>query len=91
MKTTVFALVLAMTVGACGGRAARAAEPLPAGGVFAKPNLVAWCIVPFDKVKRGPQQRAEMLQKLGIRKFAYDWRQQQVSSFEEEIVEIQKH
>ena len=91
MKATVCVLVIAMTVGACGGRAARAGEPLTEGGVFAKPNLVAWCIVPFDTVKRGPQQRAEMLQKLGIRKFAYDWRQEHVPSFEKEIVEIKKH
>lgn len=32
--------------------------------VFAKKNLVAWCIVPFDGKKRGPEQRAAMLDKL---------------------------
>jgi sugar phosphate isomerase/epimerase len=80
-----------MAAGVWSGRTIHAAEPLPEGGVFAKPNLVAWCIVPFDTVHRGPQQRAEMLQKLGIRKFAYDWRPQHVPSFEEEIVQIQKH
>lgn len=69
---------------------AAASEPLPEGGVFAKPNLVAWCIVPFDAANRNPQQRAEMLQRLGIRRFAYDWRQQHVPTFEEEIVEMKK-
>jgi hypothetical protein len=34
--------------------------------LFGKSNLVAWCIVPFDSVKRGPEQRAEMVQKLGV-------------------------
>ena len=91
MRTTLCVLVLAIVAGIWGGRAIRAAEPLPEGGVFAKPNLVAWCIVPFDTAHRGPQQRAEMLQKLGIRKFAYDWRPQHVPSFEEEIVQIKKH
>ena len=29
--------------------------------LFARSNLVAWCIVPFDRMKRGPEERAEML------------------------------
>ena len=37
-------------------------------------NLIAWCIVPFDSKKRGPEDRAAMLQKLGFKHFAYDWR-----------------
>jgi sugar phosphate isomerase/epimerase len=61
------------------------------GGVFAKDNLVAWCIVPFDAKKRGPAERAEMLHRLGIRKVAYDWRQQHVPTFEQEILEYEKH
>ncbi len=53
--------------------------------VFAKTNLVAWCIVPFDAKKRGPRQRADMLSELGIRRLAYDWREVHVPTFEEEI------
>ena len=49
---------------------ASAAEPanLKAAGakLFAQDNLMAWCIVPFDAKKRGPEERAEMLAKLGI-------------------------
>ena len=89
MKTAVCALALAAMLGIVNHQAARAAEPSP-GGVFAKTNLVAWCIVPFDTAKRGPQQRAEMLERLGIRKFAYDWRAPHVPTFEEEIVQIKK-
>jgi hypothetical protein len=33
----------------------------PAEALFAKSNLVAWCIVPFDAKKRGPEERAHML------------------------------
>ncbi|MBX3421291.1 MAG: heme-binding domain-containing protein [Pirellulaceae bacterium] len=54
-------------------------------------NLVAWCIVPFDSQKRGPAERSQMLVDLGIRRCAYDWREEQVPSFEEEILQYQKH
>jgi sugar phosphate isomerase/epimerase len=65
----------------------------PAGprDVFVKDNLVAWCIVPFDAKRRGPTERAEMLHRLGIKKVAYDWRQEHVPTFEEEILAYQKH
>ena len=62
-----------------------------APGVFAPDNLVAWCIVPFDAKKRGPAERAEMLNRLGIKRVAYDWRQEHVPTFEEEILQYQKH
>src|SRR5688572_17532915 len=55
-----------------------AAEPLSQTAInaklFAKENLVAWCIVPFDSQKRSPEERAAMLEKLGIKRLAYDWR-----------------
>lgn len=54
-------------------------------------NLVAWCIVPFDASKRGPEERAVMLKDLGLRRCAYDWRQEHVASFEEEILAYRKH
>lgn len=48
-------------------------------------SLIAWCIVPFDAKKRGPVERVEMLQRLGIQRAAYDWRDEHVSQFEDEI------
>ena len=36
--------------------------------LFARENLVAWCIVPFDAKKRGPAERVAMLKKLGFKK-----------------------
>jgi hypothetical protein len=62
-----------------------------AADLFDKPNLAAWCIVPFDAAKRGPEARAEMVAKMGIKKVAYDWRQEHVVEFEREILAYQKH
>ncbi len=59
--------------------------------LFRKENLVAWCIVPFDSEERRPAERAKMLSRLGISKVAYDWREEHVATFEEEILEYQKH
>jgi len=59
--------------------------------VFAKDNLVAWCIVPFDASKRDPWERARMLKRLGLRKVAYDWRTKHVPTFEEEILAYKEH
>jgi hypothetical protein len=58
--------------------------------LFARTNLVAWCIVPFDAKKRGPEERAEMLQRLGLTKLAYDWRAEHVPTFEAEILALKK-
>ncbi|MFN8709259.1 MAG: hypothetical protein ACK526_10355 [Planctomyces sp.] len=54
-------------------------------------NLVAWCIVPFDAAKRGPAARARMLKEIGVVRCAYDWRQEHVPTFEEEILEYKKN
>jgi putative heme-binding domain-containing protein len=53
--------------------------------LFARDNLVAWCIVPFDRKKRGPQDRAAMLEKLGFKRFAYDWRAEHIPTFDAEM------
>jgi hypothetical protein len=57
---------------------------------FRRENLVAWAIVPYDAKGRGPEARAALLVKLGMRRCAYDWRAEQVPTFEEEIVEYEK-
>src|SRR5258708_17227309 len=59
--------------------------------VFARTNLVAWCIVPFDSKNRSPAERAAMVKRLGFRKVAYDWRDNHVPSFEDEILQYRKH
>ena len=54
-------------------------------------RLAAWCIVPFDAKKRGPEERARMLARFGIKRSAYDWRGEHVKEFEEEILQYKKH
>ena len=49
-------------------------------------KLAAGCIVPFDAKKRGPEARAKMLARFGIKRCAYDWRGEHVKEFEEEII-----
>ena len=58
--------------------------------LFARSNLVAWCIVPFDAKKRGPEERAAMLETLGIRRLAYDYRAEHVPTFDAEIAALKK-
>jgi sugar phosphate isomerase/epimerase len=53
-------------------------------------NLVAWCIVPFDAKKRGPEERAAMLKELGLSRLAYDWRDEHVASFDAEVVAMKR-
>ena len=59
--------------------------------LFAKSNLVAWCIVPFDAKKRGPEERAAMLERLGIQRFAYDYRAEHIPTFEAEMDALKRH
>ena len=58
------------------------------GPVFDKGNLAAWCIVPFDAKKRGPEERAAMLKKLGIRQFVYDYRKEHVPEWPAEMAAL---
>lgn len=67
-----------------------AAEPV-SQGLFGRKNLVAWCIVPFDSKKRGPEERAAMLEKLGFTHFAYDYRAEHIPTFDAEIEALQRH
>lgn len=58
---------------------------------FDRTNLVAWCIVPFDAKKRGPEERAAMLERMGIRKLAYDYRAEHIPQFDQEIQALKRH
>ncbi|MGC3969528.1 MAG: TIM barrel protein [Pirellulales bacterium] len=70
---------------------AQAAEPAKDASLFRRDNLVAWCIVPFDAQERGPEERAAMLEKLGFKHFAYDFRAEHVPTFEAEIEACKRH
>lgn len=58
--------------------------------LFARDNLVAWCIVPFDARKRGPEERVAMLKKLGFKHYAYDWRAEHLPTFDRELTLLKK-
>ncbi len=62
-----------------------------AADLFKRTNLVAWCIVPFDAKKRGPEERAAMMEKLGFKLFAYDYRAEHIPTFDEEIAALKRH
>jgi len=82
MSLRCFAILLALSCSA----AVQAADDL-----FARENLIAWCIVPFDAAKRGPAERAAMLEKLGFKHFAYDYRAEHVPTWDDELTALKKH
>ena len=58
--------------------------------LFSKENITPWCIVPFDLKQRNPGERAEMLQELGFKTLAYDWRDKNIPEFDEEIIQLKR-
>jgi azurin/sugar phosphate isomerase/epimerase len=89
LTPTLCATLLALLSFAAPLNPAVAAEPR--ADIFARENLVAWCIVPFDTKKRGPEERAQMLDRLGIKRLAYDWRDEHVKTWDEELDTLKKH
>ena len=91
MKLKIFKQVLLVAgllvaVGACAVRKAASVKD-----IYATDNLIAWCIVPFDVKERNAEQRAQMLNRLGITREAYDWRDKHIPYFDEEIKTLKKY
>src|SRR5438874_1916696 len=86
VSSALLAVILFSICGSC-----LAQQQPTASRLFAQENLVAWCIVPFDSQKRGPEERAAMLQRLGFTKFAYDYRAEHVPTFDAEMDALKKH
>jgi sugar phosphate isomerase/epimerase len=84
-------LAVTLMAAAIAVRSAPAAEPPDPKALFARDNLVAWCIVPFDAKKRSPAERADMLMRLGFKRYAYDWRAEHLPTFEREIEALKKN
>jgi len=59
--------------------------------LFDRDNLVAWCIVPFDAAHRSSEERGRMLERLGLRQLAYDWRAEHIAKFDEEVDAMKRH
>jgi quinoprotein glucose dehydrogenase len=75
-------------------RASAAESPAlapPALSIFDRTNLAAWCIVPFDAGKRGPEERAAMLERLRIPRLAYDYRAEHIPTFDAEMEALKRH
>ncbi|MDO8540070.1 MAG: TIM barrel protein [Opitutaceae bacterium] len=72
---------IAVAIG-LGAGTAGAGEPAPR---WQRDNVQAWCIVPFDAKKRSSEERAEMLQAIGLRRYAYDYRPEHIATFDREI------
>ncbi len=68
-----------------------AQQTAPKECLFRRDNLVAWCIVPFDDRPRSPSDRAEMLNRLGFQKFAYDYRAEHIVQFDAEMDALKGH
>jgi sugar phosphate isomerase/epimerase len=86
MKTKCLGLLVILLLGLTCAQAMAAEYQL-----FARTNLVAWCIVPFDAKKRGPDARAAMLEELGLRLFAYDYRAEHIPTFDAELEALERH
>lgn len=87
MKTRLILAVVAATMllNVCTAQKAKKKN------LYVKDNLIAWCIVPFDSKNRTPEERAQMLNDLGINKLAYDWREKHVPTFDAELDALKKH
>lgn len=81
-----FAISLALLL-ECVPPKAHAADTSP----FDQENLAVWCIVPFDAKKRGPEERAAMLEKLGFTQFVYDYRAEHIPQWDDELNALKKH
>ncbi len=93
LKARMIMPAIAFLAVMAGQTVSRADSPATAGGVglFSRTNLAAWCIVPYDGRKRGPEERAEMLERLGFTMFAYDYRAPQIPSFDGEMDALERH
>lgn len=83
-------LVLA-TILACAVVPRLEAAAPPTSPVWSLENLHAWSVAPFDSVDRTPEERAQILRRLGIRKYAYSWRERHIASFDAEIEAMQRN
>ena len=67
------------------------ARPQVQGRPLAMDDLVAWCIVPFDSRKRTPEERIAMLERLGFKRYAYDWRAEHLPDTARELRLAREH
>jgi sugar phosphate isomerase/epimerase len=84
-------LLCILIVSAASVESLKAGDRADNSSLWSHDNLFAWCVVPFDANHRGPEERAQMLERLGFKRFAYDWREKDVPTFDAEIEALQRH
>jgi len=67
------------------------AHAAPPADPWARDQIQAWCIVPYDAKNRTPAERARMLLDLKVRAYAYDFRPVHVPTFDEEVETMKKN
>src|SRR5688572_8285953 len=72
------------------GAAAVGAEPVASPGQWARDNLFAWAIS-VDSVVRTPEERAQMLARLGFEQVGYDWVGDDIATFDQQIEAFKRH
>jgi sugar phosphate isomerase/epimerase len=63
-----------------------------AGGLWAHNNLVAWMVTPpWDAKARGPEERVQMLEKLGFKNYAFMPHDKDILTYDAEIEALRRH
>ena len=85
---TALLITLWTSGGSVTARAAEAAPATTATDLFRGDQLAAWCIVPFDDEPRSPADRMAMLKRLGLTRYAYDYRAEHIPQFDDEMQQL---
>lgn len=68
-----------------------AAEAADGPDSWAHGNLAAFGVIPFDARQREPEQRAQMLERLGFKNFVYSFREKHIRTLDVEIDALKRH
>jgi hypothetical protein len=60
-------------------------------GAIQMEDTYPWCIVAYDSLNRGPEERIALLKELGFTKYAYDWREKHLVDTRAELVLAQEN
>lgn len=66
-------------------------QPPQPQSLWSHDNLFAWTVAPFDAKPRTPDERVEMLSRLGFTKYAYSWRPDDIPTFDAEIRAVKRN
>ena len=69
----------------------KAVKAVKVGDNFKTENLVPWCTVAFDSKQRSPEERAQLIVDLGLKRSGYAWRKKHLPEFEREIEAYKAH